>query len=85
MGYLLTPDVSQQLMTWFVGDGSNGKSVLLDVIRALIGETNITAVALSDLSNKFSRAHTAGKTLNICSDLPAKAVSDGYIKAMVAG
>lgn len=85
MGYLITPDVSQQKMVWLVGEGSNGKSVLLDVIRGLIGEQNISAVALSDLSNKFSRAHTAGKTLNICSDLPVKAIADGYIKAMVAG
>lgn len=85
MGYLITPDVSQQKMVWLVGEGSNGKSVLLDVIRGLIGEQNISAVALSDLSNKFSRAHTAGKTLNICSDLPVRAVADGYIKAMVAG
>lgn len=85
LGYLITPDVSQQKMVWLVGEGSNGKSVLLDVVRGLIGEQNISAVALSDLSNKFSRAHTAGKTLNICSDLPARAIADGYIKSMVAG
>ncbi len=85
MGYLITPDTSQQRMVWLVGEGSNGKSVLLDAVRGLIGEQNISAVALSDLSNKFSRAHTAGKTLNICSDLPARAIADGYIKSMVAG
>lgn len=27
MGYLITPDVSQQKMVWLVGEGSNGKSV----------------------------------------------------------
>lgn len=85
LGYLITPDTSQQRMVWLVGEGSNGKSVLLDVVRGLIGEQNISAVALSDLGNKFSRAHTAGKTLNICSDLPARAIADGYIKSMVAG
>ncbi len=37
-GYCLTGDIREQILPIFYGEGSNGKSVLLDTIRALMGD-----------------------------------------------
>ena len=37
-GYLLTGSTSEQLLTFFYGAGANGKSLLLGVLRHLLGE-----------------------------------------------
>ncbi len=42
-GYLLTASVSEQCLMFLLGNGSNGKSVFLEVIQALLGEYAITA------------------------------------------
>jgi putative DNA primase/helicase len=41
-GYLLTGDVSEQLMAFAHGDGSNGKTVMMNVLRAVMGDYAIT-------------------------------------------
>lgn len=38
MGYCLTGDISGQILPIFWGNGSNGKSVLLNIIRKLLGK-----------------------------------------------
>ncbi|MBN2512533.1 MAG: hypothetical protein JXB18_06305 [Sedimentisphaerales bacterium] len=38
LGHCLTGDIREQILPIFYGDGSNGKSVLLDTVRALLGD-----------------------------------------------
>jgi putative DNA primase/helicase len=42
MGYSILGDVSEQVLTLFQGRGSNGKSVLVDVIHGLVGDYALT-------------------------------------------
>src|SRR5262249_44971056 len=37
LGYCLTGDVREHLLTFLWGDGSNGKSTLIEVIQAVVG------------------------------------------------
>lgn len=86
MGYLLVPDVSAQIMVWLLGHGANGKSVLMDVIRALVGQANVSNAMMDRFSEGPVRAELDGKLMNISADLPSTTLlSDGYIKAIVAG
>jgi putative DNA primase/helicase len=86
MGYMLSPTVRLQLMLWLVGAGANGKSVLLELMRNLVGTENCSSVMLDRLSSGAVRAELDGKTLNVSSDLPRNAaINDGYMKACVAG
>lgn len=59
----------------FVGDGSNGKSTLLESIKALIGPNNISSVSLNELGQRFKTAELYGKMLNVGDD-----ISNGYIE-----
>lgn len=38
IGYSLTGDISEQIMMFLVGGGSNGKSTFINTIKDLIGE-----------------------------------------------
>ncbi len=51
---------------WLAGSGRNGKSTLLDVIKALVGPLNYTVASLSGLANNtFTSAELEGKWLNV--------------------
>jgi len=86
MGYLLVADSSMQKMLILKGEGANGKSVLLETIKGIVGEPNTTNVMISHLSKSYVRASLEGMLLNVSADLPKKGiVADGELKAMVAG
>ena len=42
-GYSLTGDCREQCMFWLVGDGNDGKSLLLQIIQEVIGDYSITS------------------------------------------
>lgn len=68
-----------------VGSGGNGKSVYLSVIEAMVGPYR-AAVALSQLDNRFQRAHLDGKLVNLVSEIPIGAeLPDAALKALISG
>lgn len=74
-GYLLTPDMRQQVAVMLRGSGSNGKSVMLAVLIELLGRECVSHLSLDDLDgNRFAAAGLHGKLANICGDLDAHEV-----------
>jgi len=55
-----------------LGEGRNGKTTFLNLLKALLGEENVSAIALQDLSNRFAAADLYGKLANICDDISDK-------------
>jgi putative DNA primase/helicase len=72
-GYHLLPGLSRNKMMFFEGLGANGKSVVLLVLRLLLGEENVSSVPLSgfDPEKTFKLAATDGKLANICEEAGA--------------
>jgi len=64
-GYALTSDRRYQKAFFLIGDGSNGKSVLLNIMAALMGEENVAHVEVSSLNEPFQRIALHGRLLNI--------------------
>ncbi|MFZ6772434.1 phage/plasmid primase, P4 family [Undibacterium sp. SXout7W] len=86
LGYCLVPDNSQHKWVLMVGEGGNGKSVLLNIFTKLIGKENISNAHIERLGDKHSRAELENKLVNISSEMSANAtVSDGYLKQIVSG
>jgi putative DNA primase/helicase len=86
MGLSLTNITKFQKMIMLIGIGSNGKSVILKVVGALVGEGNMSKVSLKDLNNKFNLVSLNGKLVNIDCDLDVDSLnSDAKFKAIVAG
>jgi len=87
LGYCLLNDVRFSKALLLYGDGENGKSVLLNVIKDFLGQKNVTSISLQYLeSNPFAPARLFGKSANIFADLPKKALSQTSVfKMAVAG
>ena len=86
MGYLLIPSTRYQKMLWMVGRGSNGKSVINEVIGFLLGANNVSSIPLHRLSQRFQAAELIGKLANLNDELPANVpLQDDLLKQAVAG
>ena len=64
-GYCLTADTKLQKFFIFYGNGSNGKSILANVMRKVIGKDNCSSSTLEQLSKQFGGQVIQGKRLNI--------------------
>ncbi|MBA2240030.1 MAG: hypothetical protein H0W09_02110 [Solirubrobacterales bacterium] len=86
-GYLLTPDNRLQTAIMFLGEGANGKSVLLNVLTALLGADNVANVPLHKLEeDRFAAAELYGRLVNVYADLDARALqASSTFKAITGG
>lgn len=85
-GYSLTPDNSQQKGFIFTGEGANGKSVITDVLEALAGRENCSALHLSDFKERFRLAELQNRLINFTTEVEAKGlVSDARLKGVITG
>ncbi|MNW40918.1 hypothetical protein D3C74_180430 [compost metagenome] len=89
IGYFLIPTLEYEKIFLFTGTGSNGKSVLIKTIEAMIGKANISKVKIQDLEgdrSRFKIAELYGKVLNCFTDIPADALnSTGNLKVLASG
>ena len=75
IGYCLFRRNSFEKAFILTGNGANGKSTLLEVIEQMIGEENISSVALEELDERFKTYQLEGKLVNIGDD-----ISNNYIE-----
>jgi len=86
IGYTLTTSCEYEKFIFLVGVGANGKSVLLDVIRVLIGPGQVAAVQPDQMDNRFQRAHLCGKLANIVTEIKEGGeIADAALKAITSG
>lgn len=68
------------------GKKHNGKSTFLDMLAYLLGEDNISALDLSDLSHEYKSAGLFGKLANLGDDIEDEFIpSAGIFKKIVSG
>lgn len=68
------------------GKRNNGKSTFLDMLAYLLGEDNISALDLSDLSHEYKASGLFGKLANIGDDIEDEFIpSAGVFKKIVSG
>lgn len=86
MGYCLTTDVSHQKALFLLGNGSNGKSIILDVLEAILGKTNSSSLDFEQLGKQFMTNQLINKLLNVCNDIDYKSTTSyGTFKRIVTG
>ena len=84
-GLCLTRDTSQQKFLILNGEGGTGKSLVIRMIDAMIGEDNISNISLHQLSQRFAAFGLLNKLLNSCADLETDALQDVSILKKVLG
>jgi len=86
VGYALLAGLPYHVAVLLLGPGRNGKSVLLAIIRALLGAANVASVPLQLFSeSRFASAALFGKLANICGDLDARAIERTDLFKMLTG
>lgn len=86
-GYCLYRDYSLDKAFLLIGEGSNGKSTLLNLITKFLGKENVSSISLQDLdTNRFAIAELHGKLANTYADLPDRALNHtGKFKMLTGG
>lgn len=73
VGYVFLRNMNLEKVLFLYGDGSNGKSVLLNVIRGLVGHEQSCGYSLEDITqNPASRAELGKHLLNVCTEISGR-------------
>ena len=85
-GYCLQRNYSINKGFMFIGEGRNGKSTLINVLRAFLGGENIASIGLQTLErNRFASSTLQGKLANIYADLPSSSLYETGLFKMLTG
>jgi putative DNA primase/helicase len=86
IGYTLMSHSRHEKFIMLIGNGANGKSVLLAIIEALCGSTNVAGVQPSKFESSFQRAHLHNKLANIVTELSeGEKLADAELKSITSG
>ena len=86
MGLCLVPDTSFEKFVVCVGEGGNGKSVLLKLMPELLGQENVYSAPIQRLGNRRALAELDGKLLLTSSEInESTVIDDGILKQIVSG
>jgi P4 family phage/plasmid primase-like protien len=85
-GYFLRFDTTYSGFFVLAGEGANGKSTFLAALRALLGDRNVSSVALEMFGERFQLTPTLGKLVNAVSEVGEMGkVAEGVLKAFAVG
>lgn len=87
-GYTLFPLNLFQKAFIFVGEGANGKSTLLNVLRLILGRRNVSSLGIDgiDPSRTFPLATLVSRFANISEDMnEVGKVAEGFLKQIISG
>lgn len=89
-GYLLLRDFNVEKMVALVGDGSNGKTTVMRVLKNLVGRQGYGAYPLKQLvkdssDGDYARAQMAGKLINITNELTPTTLEADAFKDLISG
>lgn len=86
VGYSLLKNTRYQMAFFLTGNGSNGKSTVLSMVKNLFGYKNAASLSLTDLEDKFKVAELENKLINIGDDISNTPIKDtGKFKKLVSG
>jgi putative DNA primase/helicase len=86
LGYCLYRNYKFQSLIMLMGEGSNGKSTLLNVLEAMVGAENCSNISLQKLvSDKFAVSQLFGKLVNKYADLESADIEQTSTLKMLTG
>ena len=86
IGFCLYREYFIAMALMLVGEGSNGKSTWLNLVKTFLGFENVSSRGLQELEeNRFAKADLHHKLANIYADLPDKALQRTGTFKMLTG
>ncbi len=87
LGSLLVRGVKLEKAIFLYGTGSNGKSVIFEVLNGIIGEDNISNYSINALTDEkgYHRAKIQNKLINYGTDIDLSNIDPGVFKTLASG
>lgn len=85
MVFLDRRSLSVEKMALFVGSGANGKSVIFEVIKRVIGPDMVSTLDAAQLSDEKMIPYLVGKRLNFAPDMARSKDFSSALKALASG
>lgn len=90
VGYLFARAMHLEVMIGLVGEGANGKSTLIDVIAALVGEAGASHIPLQSITKAsgdglYARVGLSGRLVNFTSELSPRTLEATEFKNLITG
>ena len=81
--FLKTPELHKAFL--LIGEGRNGKSTYLDVIKAICGRENCTSLDFKDLGEKFRVGMLYNKLVSLSGDISSQPLKDSDLFKQIVG
>lgn len=86
LGYCMTMSTKFQIFLLLKGEGDNGKSIIIDMFNAVIGESNTSNIGMDKLTERFFPAQLLFKLCNTCADISKVTIEDdSELKKIITG
>lgn len=85
LGYTLLDGIKSQSAFFFHGEGQNGKSRLLTLLRSFFPENVVSFLRISDITNEFKTSMLIGKKINIANEEESKDIRIDVLKNLISG
>lgn len=87
IGYCLYKTYTFEIIMLLVGEGANGKSILLSVIKSFLGSKNVSSVTPQQLErSRFASSQLHGRLACIAGDIPSQPLKyTGLLKMLTGG
>lgn len=90
LGYLLLREFNLEKMVCFVGEGENGKSTILRVLKKLVSRAGYSAQPIKTLVRsgndaEYAKAQLAGKLINFTNELTPSSLEADAFKDLISG
>jgi len=86
IGYSMLKTSELQTAFLLVGSGRNGKSTYLDLIKAILGKHNTTAISFQDMAKNFRLSSLDNKLASIAGDVSNQAIPESdTLKSIIGG
>ena len=83
---ILGQSTTTQRAIMMLGEGSNGKSIMMDTLMTLFHKSDVVSVAPQQMKSDCEMAHLKGARLNLVADIPTRDLIDsGTFKQAVVG
>ena len=76
IAYCLTTSNNMKCFMCLVGGSNTGKSTLINMLNALVGKANVSALSIQDMAVRFYPAQLKDKLINACADNSSLALND---------
>jgi P4 family phage/plasmid primase-like protien len=85
IGYAMLKTNELQKVFLLIGEGRNGKSTYLDIVREVLGHENVTNVSFKDLSGSFRVASLDNKLASVTGDISTQPLQDSDLFKAISG